>query len=88
MARPLPSQRAGSYQGTGQAGAGGAGSAQDRLKQRLWGAGRQSPGQAGGQFQPPGNGGNDDKFAPGGPYSQDGRGRGRMGLPSGPRGYR
>ncbi|QUC22503.1 uncharacterized protein UV8b_06744 [Ustilaginoidea virens] len=43
LPRPLPSQRAGSYQ---SAGAGGA-SAQDRLKQRLWGSGRQSPSPGG-----------------------------------------
>lgn len=53
-ARPLPSQRAGSYQVantgpafgrvvdsvTGSAGAGGGGTAQERLKARLWGAAR------------------------------------------------
>ncbi|KID79338.1 uncharacterized protein G6M90_00g020710 [Metarhizium brunneum] len=86
VARPVASQ--------GAAGAGGGGgSAQDRLKQRLWGAGRQSPGQAGGQFQPPGAS-YEDRFAPGSSYGGQsgggpgGQGRGRQGLPSGPRGYR
>ncbi|KAK2608405.1 hypothetical protein QQS21_003091 [Conoideocrella luteorostrata] len=116
QARPLPSQRAGSYQnamphsgaGGGGAGAGagaaGGASAQDRLKQRLWGAARQpSPSQAGSQFQPPGGGGGggpggasyEDRFAPGGPYGPPGGaggggggGQRRPGLPSGPRGYR
>ncbi|GAB0134538.1 hypothetical protein EsDP_00002904 [Epichloe bromicola] len=101
-ARPLPSQRAGSYQNAQNAGAGaGAASAQDRLKQRLWGAARQpSPSQAGGQFQPPsGSGGGgasyEDRFAPGGSYGPPGAGGyvgsgtpRRQGLPSGPRGYK
>ena len=61
QARPLPSQRAGSYQSLAQqqdssrpssrlageqmggAGGSGGGTAQDRLKARLWGGGRQSP---------------------------------------------
>jgi len=60
QARPLPSQRAGSYQTMGAQNAvegrrpshdslassgtaGGSGTAQDRLKARLWGAARQSP---------------------------------------------
>lgn len=93
MARPLPSQRVGSVQ---NANAAGGGSAQDRLKQRLWGAGRQSPSQTGGFQPPPATGSYEDRFAPGGPYSQSqsvpggqaGQGRGRQGLPSGPRGYR
>ncbi|KAG8424843.1 hypothetical protein J3458_001603 [Metarhizium acridum] len=85
FARPVGSQVA--------AGGGAGGSAQDRLKQRLWGAGRQSPGQAGGQFQPPGAS-YEDRFAPGSSYGgqsgggHGGQGRGRQGLPSGPRGYR
>jgi hypothetical protein len=100
-ARPLPSQRAGSYQNTAAAGVGGgagAGSAQDRLKQRLWGAGRQSPGQTGSQFQPPGGSPDAERYAPGGgQYGGQGQGPGpgqgqarggRPGLPSGPRGYR
>ncbi|KAF4511234.1 hypothetical protein G6O67_003051 [Ophiocordyceps sinensis] len=61
MARPLPSQRAGSYQNPGSAPGtpqpGPAGSAQDRLRQRLRGgpASRtSSPAQAGpGPYQPP-----------------------------------
>ncbi|CAG7556737.1 unnamed protein product [Fusarium equiseti] len=113
--RPLPSQqRAGSYQNAGgqfgrpetasvpPGGAGtGGGSAQDRLRQRLWGGGgsRTTSPQAGSQgpFQPPagnngGGGGNyEDRFGPGGMYDQaSGGGNGglRRGLPSGPRGYR
>ncbi|KAG6112158.1 hypothetical protein E4U13_004401 [Claviceps humidiphila] len=102
QARPLPSQRAGSYQGVGMAGSpGGAGSAQDRLKQRLWG-GRSatvspSPLQSGsgGQFPPPppaggaagtGNGSYEDRFMPGGAYGPSGDGGQRR--PAGPRGYR
>lgn len=56
QARPLPSQRAGSYQ---QAGAysrdsgGSTGSAQDRLKQRLWGGSKTASPSSGGPFQPP-----------------------------------
>ncbi|KAH7318314.1 Sec1-binding region of Mso1-domain-containing protein [Stachybotrys elegans] len=146
--RPLPSQRPGSHQSAasaasvGSGSTGGGASAQDRLRQRLWGGARTtSPSQQGspGPFQPPaggrppagggGGGGGDyeDRFAPGGaydptrstgsrsdrpyvsanspwsdggdPYGGGGQpqpqqqqqapssGR-RMGLPSGPRGYR
>lgn len=91
QARPLPSQRAGSYQTAydgngstppGSAGMGG-GSAQDRLKQRLWGGARSASPASSGPFQPPpaapaqrrsgqagGSGGGDyeDRFAPGGQY--------------------
>lgn len=74
QARPLPSQRAGSHQTVS--------SAQDRLKQRLWGGSSSrgaSPQQAT-PFQPPSGGGNygasytnqggnyEDRFAPGGSY--------------------
>ncbi|QPG96402.1 hypothetical protein C2857_004080 [Epichloe festucae Fl1] len=107
--RPLPSQRVGSYQNAQNAGAtqnsvpaaGATATAQDRLKQRLWGAARQpSPSQAGGgQFQlPSGSGGGasyEDRFAPGGSYGPPGAGGyggggapRRQGLPSGPRGYK
>ncbi|TEA22826.1 hypothetical protein C8034_v005152 [Colletotrichum sidae] len=88
QARPLPSQRVGSYQSTAAYGrepvastppgssAGGGGSAQDRLKQRLWGGARTtSPASGGNQgpFQPPsrssgGSGDYEDRFAPGGSY--------------------
>ena len=82
--RPLPSQRAGSVQQPGGA------SAQDRLKQRLWGAGRTASPQQAGQspFAPPGGSGSsyEDRFAPGGPPG--GGQQRRQGLPSGPRGYR
>jgi hypothetical protein len=87
QARPLPSQRAGSYQTSGgnsqtpPAGSGG-GSAQDRLRQRLWGGSRTaSPGSSSGPFNPPpqptsrgGGGGGDyeDRFAPGGMYDSGG----------------
>lgn len=40
QARPLPSQKAGSYQTSTPPPSAGSGSAQDRLKQRLWGAAR------------------------------------------------
>ncbi|KAF6841659.1 hypothetical protein CPLU01_00331 [Colletotrichum plurivorum] len=94
QARPLPSQRAGSYQSSAAYGrettstppgssAGGSGSAQDRLRQRLWGGARTtSPASGGNQgpFQPPGRGGGgsgdyEDRFAPGGMYD-GGRGGG------------
>ncbi|KAH8166542.1 hypothetical protein CIB48_g1725 [Xylaria polymorpha] len=60
QARPLPSQRAGSYQTQGgfnsapppPTGSGG-GSAQDRLKQRLFGGSRTASPAAGGPFNPP-----------------------------------
>ncbi|KAF9881120.1 hypothetical protein CkaCkLH20_01270 [Colletotrichum karsti] len=95
QARPLPSQRAGSYQSSAAYGreavstppgssAGGGGSAQDRLKQRLWGGARTtSPASGGNQgpFQPPGRGGGgsgdyEDRFAPGGMYDGGGAGGG------------
>ncbi|KAG5970746.1 hypothetical protein E4U55_001476 [Claviceps digitariae] len=88
QARPLPSQRAGSYQGVGvPSSPAGTGSAQDRLKQRLWGGGRSaSPLQTGnGPFQPPPSGAGpgtptglgggasyEDRFAPGGSYGPPG----------------
>lgn len=57
QARPLPSQRTGSYQTTGSgagAGAGAAGSIQDRLRSKLGsGARTVSPGSASGPFAPP-----------------------------------
>jgi hypothetical protein len=68
QARPLPSQRAGSYQQTSNAyGAGsrlsgggtppgssaGGGSAQDRLKQRLWGGARSASPAQSTAYQPP-----------------------------------
>ncbi|KAK2072921.1 hypothetical protein P8C59_007245 [Phyllachora maydis] len=63
QARPLPSQRAGSYQQYGRnnndsaavppgSSSGPGGSAQDRLRQRLWGARTASPSGAG-PYQPP-----------------------------------
>ncbi|KAI0491076.1 Sec1-binding region of Mso1-domain-containing protein [Xylaria cf. heliscus] len=79
QARPLPSQRAGSYQNQGGFGsapptAAGGGSAQDRLKQRLFGGSRTASPAASGPFNPPpqrGGGGSsdyEDRFAPGGMY--------------------
>ncbi|KAI8623840.1 Sec1-binding region of Mso1-domain-containing protein [Xylariaceae sp. FL1651] len=84
QARPLPSQRAGSYQAQGGYGSGGTppaasggGSAQDRLKQRLFGGSRTASPAAGGPFNPPppqsssrknGSGDYEDRFAPGGMY--------------------
>ncbi|PON24133.1 hypothetical protein TGAM01_v207144 [Trichoderma gamsii] len=74
--------RSGSYSGPGGP-APAAGSAQDRLKQRLWGTRTTSPSSQGsGPFQPPPNGGSagggggghqsqgsyEDRFAPGGSY--------------------
>ncbi|KAK8031672.1 hypothetical protein PG990_001406 [Apiospora arundinis] len=60
QARPLPSQRAGSYQQTGpgrdappSSGGGGGGSAQERLRQRLWGGSRTASPAGSGPFQPP-----------------------------------
>ncbi|KAG5990899.1 hypothetical protein E4U43_004165 [Claviceps pusilla] len=100
QARPLPSQRAGSYQGVGVSGSpAGTASAQDRLKQRLWGGGRSaSPLQGGsGPFQPPpgpgpasgGGASYEDRFAPGGSYGSAGEHGGgqRRQMPQGPRGY-
>jgi Mso1-like protein len=89
MGRPVAGQRAGSYQAASpyqrdaaaSAGPGG-GSAQDRLKQRLWGGSRTvSPSGGQGPFQPPpsgGGGGGDyeDRFAPGGAYDSGPRGGG------------
>ncbi|PTB69546.1 hypothetical protein BBK36DRAFT_1187526 [Trichoderma citrinoviride] len=73
-----PAPRAGSYSGPGPA---PAGSAQDRLKQRLWGTRTTSPSSSNGNgpFQPPPGGGSggsqhssqgsyEDRFAPGGSY--------------------
>ncbi|KAI1121001.1 Sec1-binding region of Mso1-domain-containing protein [Nemania abortiva] len=82
QARPLPSQRAGSYQNQGGFGAAsappvasGGGTAQDRLKQRLFGGSRTASPAAGGPFNPPpqrggggGSGDYEDRFAPGGMY--------------------
>ena len=106
QARPLPSQRAGSHQPGanpyGRDAMGSApptnavgGSAQDRLKQRLWGGSRTtSPGSTGGPFNPPPQGdrpamnANSPWSSSGGQdYSSGGRpGPGRSGgLPSGPR---
>ncbi|OTB07728.1 hypothetical protein M426DRAFT_317625 [Hypoxylon sp. CI-4A] len=102
-ARPLPSQRAGSYQssGAGTAPPTTGGSAQDRLKQRLFGGSRTASPAGNGPFNPPpqnsrgnygggGSGDYEDRFAPGGLYdggSSGGRPAGRRpgGLPSGPR---
>ncbi|KAM0285184.1 hypothetical protein ACHAQH_001613 [Verticillium albo-atrum] len=90
--RPSTGGRAGSYQSgsvysqgstnaPAQAATGG-GSAQDRLKQRLWGGGTRttSPGAGSqGPFQPPSGGGGgggdyEDRFAPGGQYDARGGG--------------
>ncbi|KAI1173670.1 Sec1-binding region of Mso1-domain-containing protein [Nemania sp. FL0916] len=89
QARPLPSQRAGSHQNhnfgstpTPPVSSGG-GSAQDRLKQRLFGGSRTSSPAASGPFNPPpqrggaGNAGDyEDRFAPGGMYDGPSRGGG------------
>ncbi|ORY71560.1 Sec1-binding region of Mso1-domain-containing protein [Pseudomassariella vexata] len=62
QARPLPSQRAGSYQTTGVHGrdnqtppgsSAGGGSAQDRLRQRLWGGSRTASPSSSSPFNPP-----------------------------------
>jgi hypothetical protein len=62
QARPLPSQRAGSHQNSGMFGrdtgtapptGSAGGSAQDRLKQRLWGGSRTASPSSGGPFNPP-----------------------------------
>ncbi|KAH6686181.1 Sec1-binding region of Mso1-domain-containing protein [Plectosphaerella plurivora] len=96
--RPVAGQRAGSYQATSPyqretaSAAGGAGgaSAQDRLKQRLWGGSRTtSPSGGQGPFQPPpssgggggGSGDYEDRFAPGGSYDSGSRGGGGGGRP-------
>jgi hypothetical protein len=85
QARPLPSQRAGSYQPQGVTGRGptpptgpSGGSAQDRLKQRLFGSSKTASPASSGPFNPPaqtgrvGGGGSsgsyEDRFAPGGMY--------------------
>ncbi|KAI0865792.1 Sec1-binding region of Mso1-domain-containing protein [Xylaria cubensis] len=80
QARPLPSQRAGSYQNQGGFGSApapptgsGGGSAQDRLKQRLFGGSRTASPAASGPFNPPpqrggSSGDYEDRFAPGGMY--------------------
>ncbi|KAI0405317.1 Sec1-binding region of Mso1-domain-containing protein [Xylaria palmicola] len=99
QARPLPSQqRAGSYQTQGGFGSAptpppgsGAGSAQDRLKQRLFGGSRTTSPSASGPFNPPpqgsrggGSGEYEDRFAPGGMYdagSNRGGGGGGGGRP-------
>ncbi|KAI1080634.1 Sec1-binding region of Mso1-domain-containing protein [Whalleya microplaca] len=104
QARPLPSQRAGSYQTAGSysgpspaaGAAGGGGSAQDRLKQRLFGGSRTaSPTSNAGPFNPPPGGGSrgnnsyggggsgdyEDRFAPGGMYDGAPGGRGGSDRP-------
>ncbi|KAI1814504.1 Sec1-binding region of Mso1-domain-containing protein [Poronia punctata] len=81
QARPLPSQRAGSYQAQGVPGRGptptgsAGGSAQDRLKQRLFGGSKTSSPATSGPFSPPpqsgrgsSSGSYEDRFAPGGMY--------------------
>ncbi|KAL7625127.1 hypothetical protein AAE478_004341 [Parahypoxylon ruwenzoriense] len=90
QARPLPSQRAGSYQNAGGSGrdsgptpsaSSSGGSAQDRLKQRLFGGSRTASPTANSPFNPPpqsnsrgnnygsgGSGDYEDRFAPGGMY--------------------
>ncbi|KAI4860077.1 Sec1-binding region of Mso1-domain-containing protein [Hypoxylon rubiginosum] len=101
-ARPLPSQRAGSYQTAGNFGRDGSGtappttssggaSAQDRLKQRLFGGSRTASPAGNGPFNPPpqssarggngsyggsGSGDYEDRFAPGGMYDNGSRGGG------------
>ncbi|KAL6700892.1 Sec1-binding region of Mso1 domain-containing protein [Trichoderma pleuroticola] len=81
--------RAGSYSGPGPA---PAGSAQDRLKQRLWGTRTTSPSSSNGNgpFQPPPGGGSaghqsqgsyEDRFAPGGSYDNSRGGGGGGGQP-------
>ncbi|KAI1168981.1 Sec1-binding region of Mso1-domain-containing protein [Nemania serpens] len=89
QARPLPSQRAGSHQNPGGFGSAptppvgsGGGTAQDRLKQRLFGGSRTASPAAGGPFNPPNRGGGsadyEDRFAPGGMYDA-GSGKGGSG---------
>ncbi|KAI0389881.1 Sec1-binding region of Mso1-domain-containing protein [Xylariaceae sp. FL0594] len=86
---PLPSQRAGSYQTQGLPGRGptpptgsGGGSAQERLKQRIFGGSKTASPAPSGPFNPPpqppgssssrgaarGGGSYEDRFAPGGMY--------------------
>lgn len=125
--RPLPSQRAGSYQSSysssrpsfdsthsqGPPGSSGGGSAQDRLKARLWGSGRSGsptgsassspagspsvqmagkgdPFERSGSANPGGRwgGGNEGNGSGHGSTGSGGSGRGRIGLPSGPRAFR
>ncbi|OTA91769.1 hypothetical protein M434DRAFT_396951 [Hypoxylon sp. CO27-5] len=103
-ARPLPSQRAGSYQtagsfarDTGTAPPTTGGSAQDRLKQRLFGGSRTASPAGSGPFNPPpqnnarannysggGSGDYEDRFAPGGMYDGGSSG-GSGGRPGGNR---
>ncbi|KAI1262578.1 Sec1-binding region of Mso1-domain-containing protein [Xylariaceae sp. FL1019] len=82
--RPLPSQRAGSYQNGPTPPASSGTSAQDRLKQRLFGGNRTtSPGNSG-PYQPPpptgsrggSSGDYEERFAPGGAYDAGRRGGG------------
>ncbi|KAI1636441.1 Sec1-binding region of Mso1-domain-containing protein [Biscogniauxia mediterranea] len=75
-ARPLPSQRAGSYQSGSAPVSAGGGSAQDRLKQRLLGGSRTASPTSAGPFNPPAQRGGDyeDRFAPGGMYDNGSRG--------------
>lgn len=95
----LPGQRSGSYSSvSGQAGgSGGGATAQDRLRQRLWGAARAASPVTSNQNVPPPQGGGGGQYdgGRGAGYSNggDSYGRGspggqRQGLPSGPRGYR
>ncbi|GAP91727.1 putative GTPase-activating protein GYP7 [Rosellinia necatrix] len=100
QARPLPSQRAGSHQNqsfgsgpTPSAGSGG-GTAQDRLKQRLFGGARTASPAASSPFNPPpqrggggGSGDYEDRFAPGGMYDAGGSSRGGGGGGGGDRPY-
>ncbi|KAI9149451.1 hypothetical protein HJFPF1_11504 [Paramyrothecium foliicola] len=85
--RPLPSQQRPNLQQTPSGGGGGTAgsSAQDRLRQRLWGGARTTSPQSNqgqGPFTPPapnggGGGGNyEDRFAPGGSYDGGRRGGG------------
>lgn len=96
--RPSGSQRSGSYTSVNSASGGGS-SAQDRLKQRLYGGRSASPAQNstpppanGGQYS--GGGGGQSQWGNGSdPYGGTGTrnaggGQQRQGLPSGPRGYR
>lgn len=104
LARPLPSQRGGSYQtqsfgqDSGAAPPSGS-SAQDKLKQRLWGGGgaRTTSPSSGtsGPFQPPARGGGfssgarggggdyEGRFAPGGMYDPSPAPSGRPNRPVG-----
>lgn len=90
MARPLPSQRAGSYQSANlapaAAAASGGGSAQDRLRQRLWGGSRTASPASASPFSPPPQQSSsrgastddyDSRFSPGGMYDGSGGGSSR-----------